>query len=82
MGVTLGCKLILTSNISYLMKGWSERSIFNVVRAELFLTSVSSEPGDYPLPNLLLCSSNFEDEQYLSSLVCGSQNFNVDMLFV
>ena len=59
MGVHIGRKLTLTSNISYFMKGWSERSIFNVGRMEVFLPSISLKPGDYPLPNLLLCSSNF-----------------------
>ena len=32
IGVPLGGKFTLTSNIPYLMEGWSERSIFNVVK--------------------------------------------------
>ena len=55
---------------------------FNVGRVELFVPNTSSEPGNHPLPNLLLCSSNFADEQYLSFLVCGSYHFIVDLLFV
>ena len=47
----LGEKLRLTSNISSLIKGWFERSIFNVGRVEIFVPSISSEPGDDPLPN-------------------------------
>ena len=82
MGVTLGGKLTLNSNISYLMQGWSERSVFNVRRVEVFVPSISPEPGDHLLSNLLLCSSNFADEQYLSFLVCGYHNFIVALLFV
>ena len=48
-------KLILTFNVLSLMKGLSERSIFNTIRVEVFLAKISSEPGDHPLPNLLLC---------------------------
>ena len=70
IGAPLGGKLTLASNISSLMKGLSERSIFKVWRVEVFLTNISSEPGDHHLPNLFLCSSNFVDEQYLSFLVC------------
>ena len=55
MGVPLGGKLKFTSNISSLMKGWYERSYFNVGRVEVFVPIISSEPGDHPLPNLLLC---------------------------
>ena len=54
MGMPLGRKLTLTSNISYLMKELSKRSIFNVGGMEVFVPSISSEPGDHPLPNLLL----------------------------
>ena len=55
---------------------------FNVVRVEVFVSSINSESGDYPLPHLLLCSSNFTDKQYLSLLVCGSHHFIVDLLFL
>ena len=66
----------------FLMKGQYERSIFNIVRVELFVPIIGSEPGDHPLLSLLLCSSNFSDEQYLRFLVCGSHNFIVALLFV
>ena len=69
MGVPLGGKWTFTSDISSLMKGWSDRSIFNNERVELFVPSISSEPGDHSLPNLSLCSSNLENEQYLGFLV-------------
>ena len=36
---------------------------FNVVKVEIFVPVISSEPGDHPLPNLLLFSSNFIDEK-------------------
>ena len=72
MSVPTSRKLTLASNISYFMKGWSDRSILNVVRVEVFVTSTSSEPGDHTLPKLLLCPSNFANEQYLSYLVFGS----------
>ena len=75
-------KLTLTSNISSLVKGRSERSIFNVGRVEVFVPSISSEPGNHPLPNLLLCSPNFADEEYLSSLVCGYHHSIVALLFL
>ena len=51
----MGGKLTLTSNKSYLMKGRYEMSIFNFLRVEVFVPSISSEPGDHPLTNLLLC---------------------------
>ena len=63
-------------------KGFYERSNFNVVRVEIFVPIISSETGDQPLPNLLLCSSNFSDEQYLSLFVCGYYHFIVAMLFL
>ena len=81
IGVPLGGILTRTSNISSLINVWSERSIFNVGSVEVFVTRTSSEPGKHTLPNLLLCSSNFSDEQYLSFLVCGSYHFIVDLLF-
>ena len=56
MGVPIGGKLTLNSTISYLMKGLSKRSNFNVGRVEVFVPSISSEPGDHTFPNLLLCS--------------------------
>ena len=77
MGLSLGGKLALNSNISYLIKGLSERSIFNVGRVEVFVTSISS-----PLTNLLLCSSNFVYGQYLSLLMCGFHQLIVALLFV
>ena len=55
---------------------------FNVGRVEIFLPVIISEPGYHSLPNLLLCSSNFADEKYLSLLVCGSHNFIVDLMLV
>ena len=81
MVVHLGGKFTLASNISYLIKGWSERSIFNIGRVEIFFPSISPEPGDHPLPNLLLGSSKISDEQYLSLLVCGYHHFIVSMIF-
>ena len=56
MGVTLGGKLTVPSNISYLIKGWSDRSVFNVGRVEICMPNIRSDPGDHPLPNLLLYS--------------------------
>ena len=61
---------------------WYERSIFNFGRVEVFVPIIISEPGDLPLPNLLLCSSKISDEQYLILLVCGSHHFIVALLFV
>ena len=75
MGVLLGGKLTLTLNISSFIKGLSDSLIFNVVRVDIFFPIISSETGDHPFPNLLLCSSNFSDEKYLSFLVWGSQHF-------
>ena len=75
-------KLTLDSNIQPFMKGWSERSIFNSRRVEIFVRRIISERGDHPLPNLFLCSSDFADEQYLSFLVCGSYHLIVALLFV
>ena len=46
------------------------------------MLSMRSEPGDHPFPNLLLCSSNFVDEQYLSFLLFVSHNFIVALVFV
>ena len=43
------------------MKGWFDRSISSIGRAEKFVKFINSEPGDHPFPNLFLCSSNFEN---------------------
>ena len=40
--VPLDGKFTVTSNISYLTKGLSERSIFNVVRVEIFVPVINS----------------------------------------
>ena len=61
IGVPLGGILTMTSNISYLVKGWSNRSISNVGRVEIFVPVIGSEAGNHPLPIFLLCSSNFTD---------------------
>ena len=42
---------------------------YNFLRVEVFVPIKSSEPGDHPLPNLLVSLSNFADKQYLSFLV-------------
>ena len=52
------------------MKGWSEISIFIVGRDVVFFPFNVLEPEDQTLPNLLLFSSNFADDQYLSLFVC------------
>ena len=56
--------------------------MFNVGSVEVFVPSISSEPGDHPLTNVLLRSSNFVDEEYLSFLVCGSHKYILTLLFV
>ena len=38
---------------------------FNVGRVEVNVQSMISEPGYHPLPNLLLCLSNFADEKII-----------------
>ena len=80
IGVPLGGKLTVTLNISYLIEGLSERSIVNARRVEIFVPVISSYPGNHPSRNLLLCPSNFVDEQYLSFLVWLSYHFIVDLL--
>ena len=60
MRVPLGGKLKVPSNISFLIKGRFDRSIFNVRRVELFVPTISSEPGDQHVPKLLFFSSNFQ----------------------
>ena len=82
MGVPLSGKWTLPSNISSLIKGLSKRSIFNAVRIEIFVPSITSEPGDHPLTNLLFFSSYFEDKQYFILLVYGYHHFIVALLFV
>ena len=62
MGVPLGGKFTVASNMLSLIKGWSERSVFSVEGAEIFVPVINAEPGDHPLPDLLLCSSNMVDE--------------------
>ena len=60
-GIYPCCKInIPFKYISFLIKRWSERSIFNGGRVEIFVPSIFSEPGDQPLPNLLLFSSIFQ----------------------
>ena len=70
MRVPRGEKNTVVSNIPSLMKGWYERSLFSVGRVEIFVPLINSEPGDYPLTNLLLYSSTFSDEKYLILLLC------------
>ena len=52
-------------DVKYIMsdEGWYERSIFNVVMTEVFMKSISAEPGDHYLPNALLWSSNVSYEK-------------------
>ena len=80
--VPLYGKVNVTSNMSSIMKGGPERSNFIVGRVDVSLTFNILELGNQPFPNLLLCYSNFSDEQYLSFLVCGSHHFIVDLLLV
>ena len=75
-------KVTITSKISYLIKGWYERSFLIFGRVEVFVPIISSNPGDQPFPNLLLCSSKILDEHYLSLYVCGSHNFIVVLIFL
>ena len=82
IGIPLGGNFTVTSNISYLMKGWYERSFFNVVKMKTFVLVVISEPGDHNFPNLLLCSTNFVEEQYLSFLVFWTYHFIASLLLV
>ena len=77
IGVPIVGKFTVTSNTSYLMRGWSESSIFNFGRVEKVVPVITSEPVDHHFPNLLLGSSIFTDEKYLSFLVCGSHHFIV-----
>ena len=44
LGLPLGGKFTLTSNISSLIKGLYDRSILNVGMVELFVPGISSEP--------------------------------------
>ena len=46
------------------------------------MPSISSEPGDHYLPNLLLCSSIFSDDQYFIFLVCGYYHLIGALMFV
>ena len=52
---------------------WKGGNIFPVI---------SSELGDHTFPNLLLCSSEISDEQYLSFLVCVYHHFILALLLV
>ena len=61
-------------------KGMISEINFNVGRVEIFVPSISSEPGDHTLPYLWLCSSNFADEKYLSFFLCGSHRFIVFLI--
>ena len=69
IGVPIGVKVTVTSNISYLMNYLSDGSIFNDVRVETYVPVMISTAGDHPFPNLFLCSSNFADEMFLGILV-------------
>ena len=51
IGVPLGGKVTVTSNISYLMKGWSERSFVSVGMAEKFIPVINSEQGGHNFQN-------------------------------
>ena len=42
---------------------------FSVVRAEIFFPLINTDPGDHTFRNVLLCSSNLADGQYLRFLV-------------
>ena len=45
--VFLCVNLTVTSNISYVMKGWSGISIFNHRRVDIFVPVITSDPGDH-----------------------------------
>ena len=76
----LGGNVTVASYMSYLMKGWSERSIFIVGKSGVSSSFKILEPGNQPLSKLLLCSSNFSNVQCLSCLVCGSYHFVLALL--
>ena len=67
MVVPLNGNVTVASNTSYLMKGWSKIYYLTIVRAEIVVTVVNSEPGDHHVLNLLLCSSNLADGNILVS---------------
>ena len=56
----LGVKVKVTSYISYLIIGFSVRSNINVVRVEIFMPDINSEPVNHHCSILLLCSSKFQ----------------------
>ena len=69
MGVPCWWKMNISLKYIIFDKGMIWEVNFNVERLEMFVPSIISEPGDQPLPNLLLCSPNFSYEKYLSLLV-------------
>ena len=70
IGVTLGGKATVSSNISYLMKGLSGIYFYIFEGYYVYVTFNRLEPGEKPLTKILLFLSNFADEKYLSLLVC------------
>ena len=59
------------------MKGWYDRSTVSIGNAEIFVPVINAEISENTLTNLLMCSSNLSDEQYLSFLLYGSYHFIV-----
>ena len=81
-GSAYWCKFNIAFKYIIFDKGIILEVNFNVGRMEIFVPIISSDPGDQTLPNLLLCSSEFSDEQYLSIFVCGSHHFIFALVFL
>ena len=82
IGVTFDGNVTVSSNMSYLMKGLSEMYILIVGIDVVSLPFNRLELGYRPLPNVLLCSSNFTYEKYLSLFVCLYHHFIVTLLLL
>ena len=59
MGVSLGKKVTVTSNISSFMRGQAKYHFKVKKREETFVPVIISEPGDHPSPGLLFFSVKF-----------------------
>ena len=82
IGLPLGVKN--DSNLRYTIfyKGLFWEINFSVGGAEKIVPFINEELGDHKSPNLLLYSSNFADEKYLSFLVRWYYHFTFSLLLL
>ena len=82
IGVPIGGKFTLTSNISSLMKGWSERSVIILGGCNSLWQTWVQNLVIILWQNYFYFHQIFAYEQYLSFLMCGYHHFIVALMIL